>query len=264
MRPGEAFERRCYEYLKSIYKDKNVTFEWDGGMDSTVSDIAVVKNNYVDFYIEVKDSNAQSGQFVLLANESERRFIFSPGNKSEENDMTDIIIDYMNNDFDRFNNAGTAGAALDIDNHVFSSWIIDHYSRMNAKYFISCYHGDFVIFPIRCFDKYFDVVSTYRVKKSGSTEPAKRDFPIVKNIIEQLIGDVRFCEEGKKLYVELNSRPRSDRFKLGDYTYYFSDKGNNRYEIKRLSNTYNMNVIFGIELKRGQDPVDRLEFEADL
>ena len=264
MKRGEEFELRCFEYLKSFYKNKNVTFECEGGMDSTVSDIAVVKNNHIDFYIEVKDSNAQSGQFVLLADESRRQFVFSSGNKSEENDMTDIIIDYMNNDFDRFNNAGTAGATLDIDKSVFTSWITDHYSRMNVKYFISSYHGNFVIFPIRYFDKYFDVVSTYRVKKSGSTEPAKRDFQTVKDAIVQITGNTSFIEEGKKLFVELDSCPSVDRFVLGNYTYYFSDKGNYLYEIKRLSNTYHMNVIFGIVIKRDQDPIDRKEFEADL
>ena len=102
MNPGEAFETRCYEYLKAFYVAKNAKFERKGGMDSTTSDIAVIKNNKVDFYIEAKDSPAQSGQFVLLPDESTKTFVFSPKNHSEPNELTNIMIEYMNQNFERF------------------------------------------------------------------------------------------------------------------------------------------------------------------
>ena len=137
MRPGEAFEIQCYEYLCRMYQLKEAKFVRKGGMDSTTSDIAVLKNRRVDYYIEAKDAAAQSGQFVLLPDKSTRQFIFSPRNHSEPNEMTKIIIDYMNADFDRFNNAGTAGQPLSIDQNVFSNWIIRHYKERNVKYFIS-------------------------------------------------------------------------------------------------------------------------------
>ena len=61
MNRGENFENNCYNYLKEYYHLKNSKFEHKGGMNSTESDIAVIKNGEVDFYIEVKDSQAQSG-----------------------------------------------------------------------------------------------------------------------------------------------------------------------------------------------------------
>mgnify|MGYP000959716052 FL=1 len=109
MRPGEEFEIKCYEYLKHNYSVGRVSFCHEGGMDSTKSDIAVIKDGRIKFYIEVKDTVSQSGQFVLLPNEESSTFVFSRRNHSEPNEMTEIIIEYMNSNFDRFNNAGTAG-----------------------------------------------------------------------------------------------------------------------------------------------------------
>ena len=264
MRPGEDFEIRCYEYLKKVYAAKNVTFNRKGGMDSTTSDIAVIKNNKVDYYIEAKDSSAQCGQFVLFPNEDSQTFVFSPRNHSKPNDMTDIMIEYMNHDFDRFNNAGTSGESLDIDINVFAGWIIEHYKDRNVKYFMS-YAEEYVILPISKFASYFDIVAKYRIKKSGSGDPPKKDFEAIKSTIIKSYPTARFEENDKKLFVELYSSLKDDRFQLGMYTYYFSkQQKENTYRIKRLSNIYNMNVIFSIALKKGQDSNDLEEFEADL
>ena len=176
MRPGEQFELRCYEHLKTLYKDRKTVFWHEGGMDSTKSDIAAVKNGKIDFYIEAKDASAQSGQFVLLPDEEKKVFVFSPRNHSEPNEMTDIIIHYMNQDFQRFNHAGTAGESLNIDTGVFADWIVEHYKDKNVKYVISC-GKDFVIFPIRKFREYFKITANYRIKKSGSGRPAGKDIP---------------------------------------------------------------------------------------
>lgn len=264
MNPGEAFEKRCFEYLKQFYKDKQSTFDRKGGMDSTTSDIAVLKNNQVDYYIEAKDSPAQSGQFVLLPDEETETFVFSPRNHSEPNAMTNIMIEYMNQDFQKFNNAGTSGQQLDIDTEVFAGWIVEHYKDRNVKYFIS-YDKDYVILPIRKFAAYFDVIAKYRIKKSGSSDPAKKDFNLLKQIISNKYPSASFTEEGKQLLVHLSTPPSEDRFQHENYTYYFSQQEvSGVYRLKRLSNTYNMNVIFSIQLKRNQDTNDLNEFEDDL
>lgn len=260
MRPGEAFEIECYNYLKEKYGDR---FYREGGMDSTKSDIAVIKNNRTAFFIEAKDTAAQSGQFVLLPDEDIETFVFSPRNKSEPNEMTDIIIDYMNQDFDRFNCAGTAGESLDIDSDVFSDWIIQHYIDKDVKYVIS-YRNGYVILPIEKFDEYFNISATYRIKKSGSGEPAKRDIPAVMRTISNTYASAEFYQRGKKLFVNIPNRISIQRFTLGNFTYYLSEQDTNTYEVRRLSNTYNMNVIFSIQLRRSQDIEDLREFEADL
>lgn len=263
MRPGEQFELRCYEYLKEFYKAKDTDFHHEGGMNSTKSDIAAVKNGRIDFFIEAKDAAAQSGQFVLLPDEESETFVFSPRNHSEPNEMTDIIIEYMNSDFQRFNNAGTAGQSLEIDTSVFADWIIEHYKDKNVKYVIS-YGRDYVIFPIRKYEQYFNIIANYRIKKSGSGEPAKRDIPAVKQIIKNHYASAQFTQIDKKLFVDISETICEDRFVLGNYTYYLSEQSSGDYEVRRLSNTYNMNVIFSIKLIKSQDENDLEEFESDL
>ena len=264
MKPGEQFEIRCYEYLKNMYETKNGTmFHLEGGMDSTKSDIAVIKNGYIDYFIEVKDNPAQSGQFVLLPNADKKTFLFSPKNHSKPNEMTYIIIEYMNRNFDRFSRAGTGGESLKIDSSVFSEWIIRHYKEKNVKYIIS-YKDDYVIFPIRKFAAYFDIFATYRIKKSGSGNPAKKDIPIVKQTVVHAYPFSTFWVTDKKLFVEISEPITEDRFVLGEYTYYLSQQETGLYEIRRLSNTYHQNVIFSIHLKKSQDLSDLAEFESNL
>lgn len=263
MRPGEKFEIKCYEHLKKYYKTQNADFHHEGGMDSTKSDIAVIKNGNIIFYIEAKDSSAQSGQFVLLPDEDNEKFIFSPRNKSNPNEMTDIIINYMNSDFQRFNTAGTAGQPLNIDTNIFADWIIEHYKNKNVKYIISC-NRDFVIFPIHKFQQYFNITAKYRIKKSGSREPSKKDVEIIKNIIKRNYNTAKFNQRNKKLYVEINEVLSNTRFVLGKYTYLLSKQSQNNYEVRKLSNTYNMNVIFSIELSKAQNPDDLEDFKSAL
>ncbi|MGN0679367.1 MAG: hypothetical protein ACI4JS_06875 [Oscillospiraceae bacterium] len=260
MKPREEFEIQCYEFLKRKYGDK---FHREGGMDSTKSDIAVIKNNCVDFFIEAKDTAAQSGQFVLLPDEDTKTFVFSPRNHSDPNEMSDIMIEYMNQDFERFNSAGTAGESLDIDSNVFSNWIIGHYMDKNVKYVIS-YKNGYVILPIRKFAEYFDISATYRIKKSGSGKPAKKDIPEIIREISKIYPTIEYYKEGKSLIVCTPENVSQKMFSLGKYTYLFSKQDTNTYEIRKLSNTYNMNVIFSIWLKRSQDLGDLREFEWDL
>lgn len=263
MRPGEFFELSCYEYLINHYKSANVKFQHEGGMISTKSDIAVIKNNNISFFIEAKDSLAQSGQFVLIPNESTKCFIFSPRNHSKPNEMTSIIIEYMNLNFNKFNNAGTAGEALNIDTSIFAEWIITHYKEKNVKYVIS-YNNKYIIFPIRKFAEYFNISANYRIKKSGSGKPAQKDIEIIKKTVSELYPSVIFSQENKKLYALISDQVNKEKFCIGKYTYYFSKQSQNTYEIRRLSNTYNMNVIFSIKLKKDQDIEDLKEFENDI
>lgn len=263
MQPGEVFEKECYSYLEKEYTTEYVHFVRKGGMDSTKSDIAVFKSEKIDFYIEAKDSSAQSGQFVLLPNVDTETFEFSPRNRSKPNVMTDIIIAYMNSDFHRFNHAGTAGQFLDLETDVFSNWIIRHYQEKNVKYVIS--RGvDFVVFPIRKYHEYFNITATFRIKKSGSSSPAQKDIANIKQSIIDCYPSASFTQRQKKLYVTIAEQLTTNKFVLGKYTYYLSGQGHKEYEVRKLSNTNNMNVIFSVNLIKGQDPNDLREFKEDL
>lgn len=263
MIPGEAFEIECCNYLNKVYSSTSLYFDREGGMDSTKSDITVNKNDTLLFYMEAKEATAQSGQFVLIPDESSKSFIFSSKNHSEQNEMTDLIISYMNSDFDRFNNAGTAGEKLFINSTIFSNWIIKHYQDKNVKYVISK-GKDYVIFPIEEFGSYFNIEANFRIKKSGSGEPAKCNHPDVKKIINQSYPSAQFTTKDKKIFAHIDTPINTTRFIMGKYTYYLSAKTSNLFEIRRLSNTYNMNVIFSIQLKQEQNINDLKKFETDI
>ncbi len=263
MKPGELFETECYEYLKSRYTTAHTSFQHLGGMNSTLSDIAVVKSGKIVYFIEAKMSEAQSGQFVLIPDEDSEMFIFSPKNHSEPNEMTKKIISYMNLNFKEFNNAGTAGKTLKINTDIFSDWIIQHYQANNVKYFIS-YKNGYVIFPIHKFDEYFSIEAKYRIKKSGSREPASKNISSVKAEILKIYPEALFSQNQKKLFASISERVFKERFILGDYTYFLSLHEPGIYEVRCLSNTKNMNVIFSVSLKKGQEKADLDEFEADL
>ncbi len=261
MKPGEEFEIECVEYLETMFKQ--ASFEHQGGMDSTMSDIAVVKNDKTVFFVEAKDGAAQSGQFVLFPDEQNKKFLFSTQNRSEQNVMTDYIIEYMNENFDTFFAPGTTGKTLNIDSGVFAEWIIEHYKNRGVRYVISR-KNDFVILPIEKFAQYFDISAKYRIKKSGSNPPAKKYFETIKQEIQNTYKHAEIWTEEKKLYVKLNSPISQSRFEIGEYTYYLSEKNNGVYEVRCLSNTNNKNVIFSIKIKKEQETEDLEQFISDL
>ena len=54
------------------------------------------------------------------------------------------------------------------------------------------------------------------------------------------------------------------RFSVNDADYMIRAFDENIYRIRKLSNTYNANVIFSINLKNQQEKNDLLEFELAL
>lgn len=268
MRPGEQFELDCLEYLRKNFEKEGIVFVHHDTTDSTGSDIEVIINGHSEFFIEAKDAAAQSGQFVLLPDDVSRTFIFSPRNKSLPNEMTELIIAYMNEDYDRFNAAGTAGEMLDIDSDIFTQWIIEHYKEKKVKYVISK-RKHMLICPIEKFGDYFEVSANFRIKKSGSNEPSGK---YVDDVIAALknqfnITDVykQTVNGKKKLFANAPANLSKIRFESGNYTYYLSPQAEaGHFEIKQLSNTRNKNVIFSINIKQEQQLTDLEVFKTEL
>ena len=268
MRPGEQFELESLEYLRKNYRRNGIEFIHHDTSDSTGSDIEVIINGRSEFFIEAKDTAAQSGQFVLLPNDATRTFIFSPRNKSLPNKMTELMITYMNENYDRFNSAGTAGEALDIDPDIFTQWIIGHYREKRVKYVISKRNRMFIC-PIEKFGKYFEVSANFRIKKSGSTEPSGK---YVDNVIAALKNQFKITDVykqtvngKKKLFANAPANLSKVRFELGNYTYDLSPQADaGHFEVKQLSNTRNKNVIFTINVKQEQLAADLEQFESEL
>ena len=257
MKNWEKFENECLDYLRTNF-GKYAQFEPFGKSDSTKPDILVTCNNE-SFFIEVKEGNAQCGQFVLLPNIETHKFEYSASNKSTLNTYSARITKHMDMQFDEYREAGTKGKDIIISDSqdVFSGWIIDYYKAKNVRYFIT---EGFTILSIDRFKEYFEITATYRIKRSGSNDVGKKRLTEVKEYLnnsDYTINDIR--TRGNKLFIATNMNYNNHRFILGKYEYMISLRGN-EYEIRRLSNTYNANVIFSIKKKAGVEGMSNAQF----
>lgn len=238
----ENFEAECTDYLNRNFGDYAV-FMHQGGSDSTVPDILVKTHSGASFYMDVKLPQAQCGQFVLLPNIDTCSFDYSSLNANSMNVYSEKIINYMNQSFDDFRDAGTTGKDIDMDSDVFYDWIIKTQREKGTRYFIT---GEHTIFPVEMLRNYFDVSAKYRIKRSGSGNVGKARIKTVLDYVcanEYNVIGVRI--DGDKLFISSNAKLHNQRFILCGFEYMFSIRGH-EYEIRKLSNTYNANVIFSI------------------
>lgn len=186
MKKWEKFEEECVDFLKKEFGN-HATFDRQGGSDPTIPDIKVtLKNSGKVFYIEVKQAPARCGQFVVLPGDDNKTFVFSDENKSENNNDVHQIIEHMQKEFDKFSKVATDGGDEKIEfegaEQVFINWIINYYKTKEVKFFIT---NGYALIPIDQFGNYFKVTATYRKKKSGSGEPAKKNFEALKIHVER-------------------------------------------------------------------------------
>lgn len=185
MKEWEKFEKDCVEFLNDKFKDY-ATFVHQGGSDWTIPDIKVSPKIGGDsFYIEVKKSPAQCGQFVLLPGDG-NTFVFSDKTKSKNNADVQKIIAHMEQEFKKFSKVATESGDEKIEfegaEQVFINWIINYYKTKDVKFFITNGHA---LIPIDQFGNYFKVTATYRKKKSGSGKPTKKNFKDLKTYVKK-------------------------------------------------------------------------------
>lgn len=254
----EDFEVECTDYLNQKF-GAYARFIHQGGADSTVPDIFVKTNSGNSFYIDAKHSPAQCGQFVLLPNIETGMFEYSKLNVNRINRYAQMIMGYMNGDFDAFREAGTAGKDIDMPNgsNIFANWIIQAYRDKGAEFFIT---NNYTILPVELFSNYFDVTAKYRIKRSGSGNVGKSRLKLVMDYISThnyIITGSRI--DGDKLFIVSPQQLHDHRFILGGNEYMFSLRGS-EYELRKLSNTYNANVIFSIKHKSSTPGMSEAEF----
>jgi hypothetical protein len=252
----EQFEIDSTNYLNENF-GKYATFERQGGSDSTVPDILVKTNKGESFYIEAKHCPAQCGQFVLLPNLKNLKFDYSTKNINAYNQYAGLIMNEMDKDFDAFKESGTAGKDIIFpgDQKVFSDWIVTFYKNKGVKFIIT---NGYRILKIDDFSKIYNITAKYRIKRSGSSSVGKSNMPNVKKylISNYSINSIR--EDNDKLFIKSNSKLHDKRFIIGGYEYMIS-KRNDEFEIRKLSNTFNANVIFSIEI----NPQSGINFISD-
>jgi hypothetical protein len=259
----KTFEKESLAYLNEKFGKSGVKFHNFGAADSTVSDIETVTLSGNRFFIEVKEPIAQCGQFVLFPDTLINRFSYSEQNKSQLNEFSKIIIDYMNQNFSVFNSVGTKGKSINIDDTIFFNWIKSYYRNKNVKYFISR-KNNWVIIPVENFENYFDASAKYRAKKSGSSNPSYDAINEIGYLLQE--EKIQFGMEKKEKELFLTtSEDVSDKKLVGEkYGYMLRKIQSNLYKVRQLSNTINSNVIFTIELKEEQKKEDLLKFKNEL
>jgi hypothetical protein len=252
MKKWEIFEIKCTNFLNEKY-GTYAEFIHQGKSNSKASDILVKTKSGKSFYMGVKLCPAQCGQFVLLPNLNTRRFEYSSSNDNPINRHSEMIINYMNDNFDVFSAPSTSGKSIDIPNgaNIFSNWVIEIYQHKGAKLFIT---NNYTILPIEYFRDYFQISAKYRIKRSGSSSVGKHNIELIKDYIsthDYAITNYRI--DNNKLFVTSVQQLHNQRFTLNGITYMFSLR-TNEYELRKLSKTNNPNVIFSIVNKTPQTP----------
>lgn len=257
MSTWEQFEIDCTNFLNEQCGEY-AKFTHQGRSDSTVPDIKVETKKNKQFYIEAKHSPAQCGQFVLLPNVETRQFEYSRLNSTEINEFSQVIIDHMNNDFEEFKEAGTAGKNIDFDNcqNVFNSWIIKTYKDKGVKFFIT---NNYAILPIEEFAEYFNVSAKYRIKRSGSSSVGSGNIDKVTEYLKSTFSNIELKTTYDKIFIDSNEDLHNKRFVIGRNEFMISKRENN-FEVRKLSNTFNANVIFSIELKTNKEGISIADF----
>lgn len=267
----KQFELAAVNFLKRNY-GQYASFVQQGGEDSTIPDILVSTKNRKQFYIETKSATAQSGQFVVLPNYEKKQFVFSQKNKTEENEMTRCIIDYMNQNWETYKDINTSGEKIDMSNVIFGKWITNYYKFKDVKYFISGSDNQFVLIPVDDFSTSFDVTATYRIKKSGTRKLPKKYVSNVTDFFNKKYEKSNILKKGNHTYLNTGI-PFLDLDKkcfkidtIADTILYLSkdDIYPEGYRISIKSNTNNPNIIFSITLKSNISGIDKDTFISQL
>lgn len=253
-------EIKCCEYLNKVFATDLIHFDHRGGSDSRVPDIAVLKKDQIAGYIEVKMDKAQCGQFVAIPIKEQRIFEYSEGNRSSEpSNESRALIELMEKDFDRYCRPSSAAIRLEMDKTLFYNWIVEYYKLKHVEYFITSCGSRFIVFPIRNFDKYFDVVGEYRKKRSGSNNPALRDYDKIKSFFQgDCSAGVQFKVVNKKFFVRFDGGINKAIVSIAQKRYQLAKQDDGFFRVTHLSNTNRPNVIFEIHLKK------RFQEQSDL
>lgn len=252
MKHWKKFEIDCTNYLNDILGDV-ATFIHQGEEDSTIPDILVKTKKGDEYYIEAKCCPAQCGQFVLFPNSKISKFDYSQMNIKEIDNYSLKIINYMNQNFENFKDAGTAGKDIlfDGDQETFANWIIHNYQKKNVRFIIV---NDYKIFNLLNFKDTFDISAKYRVKRSGSSNVGSKYIKVVSDYIKINFNINSLCMIDDKILLSSIEELHNKRFKIEKNEFMIS-KRESQYEVRKLSNTFNANVIFSIKLKENYSPL---------
>lgn len=245
MKQWQIFEKDCLNYLIQTNNDVNKKYISKGSADSTTSDIQVIIDERMAYFIEAKMPKSQCGQFVLLKDKN-NEYYYSDKNKLNINDFSKIIIKHINEN--KLNELNKKSIPLELDQNLIIDYIIEHYKEKQVKYIITRKKDKYELIPLIHSElkNHFNFIGTLRMKKSGSRS-------LTKTLEDKLImymGDDFVNKEtsNEKILYSLN-KDGDFIINIDGYDLYFKQQENKKYIIRVLSNTNNYCVIFSLNLK---------------
>lgn len=252
MKTWEKNEINTVNHLNDTYYPYAI-FMREGGSDSTVSDIHVKTYNGTEFYIECKCKKAQSGQIVIKPNSNNTGFIATI---KSDNPITQTILDKINQEYATYAKlraANITNIKVNLPQTMIIDWIKAHYQGKNASYIMI----EDIMVPLDKLNEYVTVTATMRAKRSGTTDPNKTQSNNLINYIPNNIipsnNIISLEQHGKKTIITTKQPINTDKFFTYDnnsYKFSVIKEQPNTYSIKKRSNTNNLNVIFGLALKK--------------
>lgn len=246
----ENYEKECYDYIKSILPS-DITANYEGRSDSTRPDIVLKLGECFLFNVEIKMGHSQAGQFVLIFKDG--NYLFSPRNKCKE-DYCKEIIDYINKNINSYIQIEQNSIRVDCDKESMYKRIKNLYiNEKKTLFFVTKILNEYIVFPTEVLDDYFDIFCNIRRKKSGSYSPPRKDLEKIKEYFDDYFhgesNQFELEETEGKTYIKCNIAKGFDnyRFKVKNEqaTYILAYKqGTDLFEVRKLSSTNNINVIF--------------------
>lgn len=261
MKKWEDFESEMTGYLQQMLKDYDVLVKQYGSADSTIPDIEItINSNSKKFYVETKMPASQTSQFVVEIKDG--KFVYGSKNKFKANQYSDEIINILNDNFKLYSKVAQTGMVVPVPETIAFSWIASNMKNKNVEFIISVDNdGNKKVFSLDQFNKFFNIKTIFRRKKSGSQDLPKTYYDDFKKHLDLRFSkyDYSLNTNGKKLYLDLPLNLNKNECYIDSDVlpegkrYFLSNKGNGKYEVKITSSTNNPNIIFELSLK---DDVD--------
>lgn len=261
MKKWEDFESEMTRYLQQMLKNYDVLVKQYGSADSTIPDIEItINSNSKKFYVETKMPASQTSQFVVEIKDD--KFVYGSKNKFKANHYSDEIINILNDNFKLYSKVAQTGMVVPVPETIAFSWIASNMKNKNVEFIISVDNdGNKKVFSLDQFNKFFNIKTIFRRKKSGSQDLPKTYYDDFKKHLDLKFSkyDYSLNTNGKKLYLDLPLDLNKNECYIDSDVlpegkrYFLSNKGNGKYEVKITSSTNNPNIIFELSLK---DDVD--------
>lgn len=252
-------------YLKELVDNPEIIVDGGdnfGGSNSTISDIGIFKEKKLLFCIDVKSEESQTSQFVVKIVSNNFEF----GNIKNVSNPKQNILEYLNNNFDKFKNASTSGIPLECEQKLIIEHIFEDLKFKNVKFLLcKTYENRFKIINIKNLNQFFNIEGTIRKKKSGSRPVSLKSKDIVREYIKIKFDSYEEKYEKTLLFKSDLNTILKKRFIIEGREYLISrDKIENYYQVKKLSKTNNLTVIFSLKLLNNSFQDDAQDFLNNL